>query len=340
LRQPLLNNQGPSTRGPQGHGLVDVESLPLRKAYGGFGGGRLETQVKLCAGRLPYFVVILCHKSKREAMALKECRAIWLWQNLGLTLNRDKTLITHWQERLRFLGYQLQGRRDSRGTPWLHLRIPEQAMRDVVARIQRTTAYPQAPEYDVFVNVSAIARGWTNYYRYAHNSTAVAGRLATVVFWRAVHFLGKKHRLSIRKVLRHFYARDPRTGCKTLFVLKPDEGTGRRGPYFIWHKRPKRLSVYAREAAGVQHVKPGHNTGWATGHSLTQRLEARAAAQNTCESCGRSDLPLFLHHPNRLREAKRVRKGYGHVARSGLAQQGKMLCQSCHMAHHHGHTRQ
>jgi group II intron reverse transcriptase/maturase len=286
------------------------------------------------------FLVVLCNASKVEAMDLKERMAEWLKQTLDLTLNMDKTLVTHWQEQLRFLGYHLQGRRSSRGTPWLHLSVPEEAMREAVARIKQATAYPQAPEYDVFVNVSAIARGWTNYYRYAHNSNVVAGRLATVVFWRAAHYLGKKHRLSLRKIMRRHYARDPHTGCKTLFVQKPDGCKDERGRYFIWHKRPQRLSVYAWEAAQVQHVKPRLNTGWATGHSLTQRLATKAAAQDTCQSCGRNDLPLFLHHPNRLRNAKRVRKGYGHVARSGFTQQGKMLCQACHMEHHHGHTSQ
>lgn len=154
------------------------------------------------------FLVVLCHMSKAEATALKERMAHWLHKTLGLTLNQDKTLVTHWRERLRFLGYHLQGRHDSRGTQWLHLSVPPDAMREVVGRVQQATAYPQAPEYDVFTNVNAIARGWTNYYRFAHNSTTVAGKVATVVFWRIAHYLGKKHRHSLRKVLRRHYARD------------------------------------------------------------------------------------------------------------------------------------
>jgi hypothetical protein len=102
----------------------------------------------------------------------------------------------------------------------------------------------------------------------------------------------------------------------------------------------KRFDRLYRLAATVQLVKPRLNTSWATGHSLTRRAEARAEAQETCQGCGRSGVPLFLHHHNRLRNAKRVRKGYGNVAQSGLDQQGKLLCQSCHSEHHHGYTRQ
>jgi hypothetical protein len=285
------------------------------------------------------FLVVLCAMPKAKAVKLKAEMATWLQQTLELTLNRDKTLVTHVQERLRFLGYCLQRRRSNRGTPWLHLSVPEEAMREVVAKIKQATTYPQAPEYDVAVNVNAIARGWTNYYRYAHNSSVVAGRLATVVFWRVAHYLGRKHRQSLRKVMRHAYARDPQTGCKTLCVRKPGV-TGNQAHYFIWHKRPRRLPLIAREAAELQDAKPRLNTSWATGHSLTQRVEAKVVSQGACENCGKNNLPLFLHHPSRLRNAKRVRKGYGNVARSGMDQQGKLLCQACHLAHHHGHTSQ
>lgn len=65
----------------------------------------------------------------------------------------------HWRERLHFLGYQLEGRQNITGSHWLHLSIPMEAMREVVAKVKQATAYPQAPEYDVFVNVNAIAHG-------------------------------------------------------------------------------------------------------------------------------------------------------------------------------------
>lgn len=282
------------------------------------------------------FLVIFCQRPKSEAQQAKQLMAEWLKDTLGLTLNLDKTLITHWRTRLRFLGYELQGRASAKGTHWLHLGVPADAMRAVVAKIKQATAYPQAPEYDVFVNVSAVARGWTNYYRFAHNSNQVAGRLMTVVFWRVAHYLGKRHRQSLRKVMQRHYARDPRTGCKALFVRKP----GSQHPYFLWHKRPQRLPLIAAEAVTTPDAKPYLNTQWATGHSLTQRMEAKAATNGTCQGCGRRDVLLFLHHPNRLRDAKRVQAGYGNVARSGMEQQGKLLCRACHMQHHHGHTSQ
>lgn len=282
------------------------------------------------------FLIVFCNKPKSEVQFAKQLIAKWLKDTLGLTLNFDKTLITHWRERLRFLGYQLQGRANKSGSHWLYLSVPADAMQAVVAKVKQATTYPEAPEYDVFVNVNAIARGWTNYYRFAYNSTPVAGRLATVVFWRVAHYLGKKYRQSLRKVMRRHYDRDPRTACKALFIQKPDT----ENRYYIWHKRPQRLSLIAYEAKTTQDAQPYVNTMWATGHSLSQRVAAQADAHGVCEGCGRSNVPLLVHHPNRLRNAKRVRAGFGHVAQSGYEQQTKMLCQTCHMEHHHGQTRQ
>jgi RNA-directed DNA polymerase len=167
------------------------------------------------------FLVILCDASKAEALQMKAAITEWMKANLGLTLNQDKTHITHWQDKVRFLGYELEGRCNRNGTGRLHLGIPRDAVRNVVAKVQQATRYPQAPEYDVFRNVNAIARGWINYYRYAHNNNVTGGKLSMVIYWRTVHYLGKRHHHSIAKVMKDHYARDPKTSCLGLYVNTP-----------------------------------------------------------------------------------------------------------------------
>ena len=65
----------------------------------------------------------------------------------------------------------------------------------------------------------------------------------------------------------------------------------------------------------------------------------RFRAEMRCESCGASGVTLFVHHPNRLANAKRVTKGMGHVAQSGMEQKTMLLCRNCHMSHHHYHAK-
>jgi group II intron reverse transcriptase/maturase len=280
------------------------------------------------------FVITLCHASKQDAEALKTRVTDWMRTNLGLTLNQDKTQITHWREKVPFLGYELEGRTNANGTGWLYLAVPRDALRRVTQKIQHATAYPQAPEYDVFQNVNAIARGWSNYYRYAHNTNVVGGKLSSIIYWRTVHYLGKRQRRSIAKLMRDHYARDPRTGCLGLYIYKPGHSQTEEHRYFLWHKTLPRLPLNASPTYHVQDREAYLTTGWAKGRSEHKKWETRTRAKNRCESCGATLPHLYVHHPNRLARAKRVKKGWGHVAQSGMEQHTKLLCHTCHMQHH------
>lgn len=280
------------------------------------------------------FLVVLCHASKAEATQMKAAITEWMKANLGLTLNQDKTHITHWQDKLRFLGYELEGRPNPNGTGWLHLGIPKDAVRNAVAKVQQATRYSQAPEYDVFRNVNAIARGWMNYYRYAHNTNVTGGKLSMVIYWQTVHYLGKRHRRSIAKVMKDHYARDPKTGCLGLYIHPPAKPQTPENRYFLWHKTPTRLGLGTSAAYQVLDEQPYIDRGWAKGRSLHKKVETRAKAKQGCQHCGTDSGKLYVHHPNRLAKAKRVAKGMGHVAQSGLEQHTILLCHTCHTAYH------
>jgi len=61
----------PPTMGLHSHGCVKAESRMQRNQHVRFGGGRLETQVMLCAGRLPYFLLSFAGP-KEEAEEIKK----------------------------------------------------------------------------------------------------------------------------------------------------------------------------------------------------------------------------------------------------------------------------
>jgi hypothetical protein len=283
------------------------------------------------------FVVLLCNASKAEALQLKTAIAEWMQFHLGLRLNQEKTHITHWQEKVRFLGYELQGRKNRNGTGWLNLGIPKDAVRNVVAKVQQATRYPQAPEYDVFQNINAVARGWSNYYRYAHNNNVTGGKLSLVIYWLTVHYLGKRHHRSIAKVMKGHYARDPKTGCKGLYVYRPGKPPNIENRCFIWHKTLPRRPLGLAWTGDVQDTQPYVDRGWAHGRSQHKKLETQERAAHKCESCGISGVTLYVHHPNRLANAKRVKKGLANVAQSGMEQETILLCRVCHTAYHASH---
>jgi len=180
------------------------------------------------------YAVGLCQYSKAEAQDLKETMALWLEQHLGLTQHPDKTCITHWDTRFRFLGYDLQGQRNPNGTRWLQLRIPSEKERGLKGKLQRLCGYTQIPELDLVQSVNALARGWANYFRYAHNASRRFASLRNVVFWLTAQYLARKQRCSLQRMMRTHYGIDPYTGTKALYT-SVNKGTKH---VHVWHKPP------------------------------------------------------------------------------------------------------
>lgn len=274
------------------------------------------------------YLVVLCGYSKAEAEQLKQAMATWLQEQLGLKQHPDKTRITHWSGRFRFLGYDLRGQRNPNGTRWLRLTIPPAAEREIKQRVKQLCGYTQMPATDLFMSVNALIRGWTQYYRYAYNATPRFGYLTGVVYWLGAHFLGRKHRCSIKHLMRTHYGVDPKTGKRALYITKPD---GK--PLFIWNQPPRRRSILSGQLS-AQDNRPVVMTGWAGGHSYEQRLEQRAQHGNICQHCGQRSPRLVVHHPNRLGKRQGCKKGPARVIQSGQEQQVKWLCPECHRQHH------
>jgi group II intron reverse transcriptase/maturase len=274
------------------------------------------------------YVAVLCQYSKWEAQQLKTAMADWLQRHLGLTQHPLKTRITHWDKRFRFLGYDLCGRRNLNGTRWLRLSIPPEKERELKKKIKRWCSYTQIPELDLFLSVNAQVRGWTQYFRYANNATQRFIYLTGVVYWLTAHYLGRKHRRSLRRVLRTHYGVDPTSGKKALYV------TGSRGQrVFIWNKPPQRRSALSKVVT-AKDIQPLPLMSWVQGRSYERRQELYAATGQHCQRCGRTGLRLVVHHPNRLGRRMKRKSGPANVIASGQEQQAKLLCLECHQHHH------
>jgi group II intron reverse transcriptase/maturase len=276
------------------------------------------------------YLVVMCNYSKEDARCLKQAMAEWLQATLGVIQHPEKTQITHWSERYRFLGYHLRGQRNPNGTRWLRLTIPPEAERHLKQRLKRLCGWTQIPETDLFMSVNALLRGWTQYYRYAHNATQRFGYLTGVVFWLVAHYLGRKHRRSIKKLMRSHYGVDPKTGKRALYTIRPNDTR-----LFIWNKPPQRQSVLAQKVY-VKDRRPVMMTAWAGGHSYEQKLEMQQQAGNRCQHCGRPSPKLIVHHPNRLGKRPHHKQGPANVIQSAQEQQAKLLCPDCHLQHHPG----
>jgi group II intron reverse transcriptase/maturase len=274
------------------------------------------------------YVVVLCQHTKAEAQHLKAAMAQWLEEHLGLTQHPEKTCLTHWDDRFRFLGYDLRGQRNPNGTRWLRLSIPPEKERDVKAKTKRLCGYTQIPELDLFMSINALLRGWTNYFRYANNATNRFLYLTGVVYWLTAHYLGRKHRCSIKRLMRTRYRVDPASGKRALYT------TGFEGKrVYIWNKPPPRRSLFSG-GVGAKDAQPLPITSWAKGHSYEQRVKGGSRSEQRCEHCGTLTPKLIVHHPHRLGKLRKRKLGPANVIASGQEQHVKLLCVDCHQQHH------
>ncbi len=151
--------------------------------------------------------VFLTRADKRYAETLKEEIREFLLAECGLELSTEKTRITHLRDGFEFLGFRLSLGVGQSGKIVPKIKIGKDAVKDIRLRLNEAARYRPAQEsIDTRVhNVSAIIRGWSNYFRLAHNFSNIAGKLDYLAHWIMVKAISRKNDISSKKVHRRFY---------------------------------------------------------------------------------------------------------------------------------------
>jgi hypothetical protein len=256
--------------------------------------------------------------------------AHWLKEHLGLTQHPEKTHLTHWDKRSRFLGDDLRGRSNPNDTRGLRLSRPPEKEREGKAKVKRLGGYTHRPALDLCMSINALMRGWAPYFRSANNATHRFLYLTGVVPWLVAHALGRTHRVSLKRVMRTHYGVDPASGKRAVYT------PGQKGKrVYLWNKPLQRQSLFHTSVA-AKDVQPVPLTSGATGHSDAQRVESRSRAAQPCEHCGKYAPQPIVHHPNRRGKVHKRKLGPANVITSGHAQRVKLLCFEGHKPQHPG----
>ena len=67
--------------------------------------------------------------------------------------------------------------------------------------------------------------GWANFYRFTDYTAVMYSKLDRVVFWKLAHWLARKHRTSIKPLMRQ-WVRHPANGMAKTWVLFGRSGRG------------------------------------------------------------------------------------------------------------------
>lgn len=165
--------------------------------------------------------IIIVKGTKEDAMSIRTlCRA-FLEDNLNLTLNMDKTHITHVNDGFVFLGHRIIRKRGSRGTMRPVTTIPKEKTKAFIQRLVKTLSgnHDMAPE-KMIETINRQLIGWFNFYRFADYCSNIFQRINTVVFWKMAHWLARKYRSRIKPLLRKWYRKLPGHTAKTWAVVR------------------------------------------------------------------------------------------------------------------------
>ena len=165
------------------------------------------------------FVILVSGTRAHAEALLPEVAAVV--STVGLRLSEDKTLITHIDEGLDFLGWRIQ-RHQKRGTNrhYVYNYPAKKAMRSIKAKCKTICRLNIGLPLAVLVHkLNMVLRGWTTYFR--PGVSARAFQYLRMVVWRQVFgWLRRKHPNTGWKELRRRYCDGtwwPRAGRIVLF---------------------------------------------------------------------------------------------------------------------------
>ena len=164
-------------------------------------------------------LVIVVKGTRAEAEAIrKECRE-FLEDRLKLSLNMDKTHVTHIDDGFVFLGHRSIRKRSGRNPMRVVTTIPREKARDFTASLCASLSGDHScSSVEKVLSINRRLTGWANFYQFVNYRSMVFAKIDTVVFWKLAHWLAAKHRTRINTVLRRWFRR-PSSGLAKTFVL-------------------------------------------------------------------------------------------------------------------------
>lgn len=170
--------------------------------------------------------VVIVKGTKAQAMAVREeCRA-FLEGELKLTLNMAKTHVTHVNDGFTFLGHRVIRKRGPRGTMRPVTTIPKDKLRNFAAKLAMELSGNHGENtIDLIERLNRQLAGWANFYRFTDYTAIMYSKLDRVVFWKLAHWLARKHRASIKSLMRQ-WVRRPVDGTAKTWVLFGRSGNG------------------------------------------------------------------------------------------------------------------
>ncbi|NKB66203.1 MAG: group II intron reverse transcriptase/maturase [Candidatus Latescibacteria bacterium] len=187
---------------------------------------RWKPAVAYCRFADDFVLIVKGNKAQAEAVR-DECRS-FLEDTLKLTLNMEKTHITHVNDGFIFLGHRIIRKRGPRGTMRPVTTIPKDKFRNVAQRlVKELSGQYSRNTIDLVELLNRQLAGWANFYQFTDYTAVLYGKLYRILFWKLAQWLARKYRTSIKQLIKQGVRKPAKDQTKT-WQLFGRSGTGHR----------------------------------------------------------------------------------------------------------------
>ncbi len=258
---------------------------------------------------------------------------------LKMELSEEKTLITHSNQYARFLGYDVRVRRDQKvktdgrclkrtlnGSVELNVPFEDKIMpflfeKSVIRQnhdgeieyIARKYLY-RCTDLEILDTYNSELRGICNYYNIASNFSGLK-YFAYLMECSCLKTFAGKHKSTSKKMRDQFHVAGG-------WGIPYETAKGRRFRTFTKYSECKDSGNF-NDAVVAHSVRHASNTT-----TLEKRLSAK-----TCELCGKANVPLEIHHVNKVKNLKG--KEQWEIVMIAKKRKTLAVCKDCHHKIHH-----
>ncbi len=160
--------------------------------------------------------VIVVKGSKAHAEDIRKMCQQFLERDLKLTLNMDKTHITHVNDGFTFLGHRLIRKRGSEGRMRTVTTIPQCKSKAFALSVSKElTSNHSVNKTAMIEKLNRKIIGWANFYQHTDFTAIVYQKIDRIIFWKLAHWLARKYRTSVKSLMRKWVNRPEESKAKT-----------------------------------------------------------------------------------------------------------------------------
>jgi RNA-directed DNA polymerase len=164
--------------------------------------------------------VLIVKGTKQDAELIRdECRQL-LEGQLKLTLNMEKTHITHVNDGFVFLGHRIIRKRGPHGNMRVVTSIPKaKAKAFTHTLVKELSGDYSCSMIDKVEKINQKLNGWSQFYRHTDFTAMSYRRIDRVVFWKTALWLARKYRCRIKALLKRWCKRPEPKKAKTWVLF-------------------------------------------------------------------------------------------------------------------------